>query len=314
MAISNRWHVMRRIKRGLLSALLCVMFANEAVRADTSPVIISDEDLTLTEGEFRYIYQTAAPQIRSQMESNSISRYEVIATAIANKRILKNLQAAGASDPELYYALQLELLGTARKFDEKRFQADLVLPNLEELARERYRISKQEIAERPEYRSVSHILLLCSDGCDQDAKRAELQSIRERLDDGESFSDLALATSQDPGSRQRGGRLSRSISLEDENVDQTFRQTAFSLEKVGDISGIVQSRFGFHVMRLDGIEPARVYTFEEVKEPLVAEIEKRFREDAYRDYLLSQGPSDALVIDGDAIDAILGPLPEAPLP
>ena len=42
----------------------------------------------------------------------------------------------------------------------------------------------------------------------------------------------------------------------------------------------------------------------------MAEIEKRYREDAYRDYVLSMGPTEALRIDQEAIDSIMGKLPE----
>ena len=269
-----------------------------------------DADVALSLGEIRYIYERAPQQIQSQASRDATARYELIANAIASKRILKKLEAAGTDNDELYLAFRFEVLAAARKFDERRFQRELEIPDLESLTLERWRVSKSEISLVPEKRALSHILLLCSESCDESAKKAQLQDIRQRITDGEAFSDLALEFSQDPGSRQRGGRLSRSIALSDDNVDQTFRDTAFALEREGDMSDIVQSRFGFHIMRLEKIEPEREYTFEEVKAPLMAEIEKRFREDAYRDYVLSLGPTEALKIDEDAIDSIMGKLPE----
>ncbi len=269
-----------------------------------------DADVALSLGEIRYIYERAPQQIQSQASRDATARYELIANAIASKRILKKLEAAGTDNDELYLAFRFEVLAAARKFDERRFQRELEIPDLESLTLERWRVSKSEISLVPEKRALSHILLLCSESCAESAKKAQLQDIRQRITDGEAFSDLALEFSQDPGSRQRGGRLSRSIALSDDNVDQTFRDTAFALEREGDMSDIVQSRFGFHIMRLEKIEPEREYTFEEVKAPLMAEIEKRFREDAYRDYVLSLGPTEALKIDEDAIDSIMGKLPE----
>ena len=270
-----------------------------------------DADVALSLGEIRYIYERAPKQIQSQASKDATARYELIANAIASKRILKKLEAAGTDNDELFLAFRFEVLAAARKFDERRFQRELEIPDLESLTLERWRVSKSEIALVPEKRALSHILLLCSESCAESEKKAQLQDIRQRITDGEAFSDLALEFSQDPGSRQRGGRLSRSIALSDDNVDQTFRDTAFALEREGDMSDIVQSRFGFHIMRLEKIEPEREYTFEEVKAPLMAEIEKRFREDAYRDYVLSLGPTEALRIDEDAIDSIMGKLPEA---
>jgi len=295
----------------LLSSLMLVSSPHLSAQGISSSLdVATDADIALTLDEIRYIYERAPKQIQSQASIDASARYELIANAIASKRILKNLQGVGPENEDLYVAFRFEVLAAARKFDERRFQRELDVPDLDALAQEQWRVSRSEIATVPEKRSLSHILLLCSEGCDEDEKKSKLGDIRQRIADGESFSDLALESSQDPGSKQRGGRLSRSISLTDENVDQTFRDTAFTLSEVGEISEIVQSRFGFHIMRLEAIEPEREYTFEEVKEALMAEIEKRYRGDAYRDYVLSMGPTEALRIDEEAIDSVMGKLPE----
>ena len=290
-----------------LVALTAVGLAAQAESSELA--VVTDVDASLTLNEIRYIYERAPKQIQNQASTDATVRYELIANAIASKRILKRLEEAGSNPDDLYIAFRFEVLAAARKFDERRFQRELEIPDLDSLVQERWRISKSEIAKVPEKRALSHILLLCSETCDESAKKAQLQDIRQRMIEGEAFSDLALEFSQDPGSRQRGGRLSRSIALSDENVDQTFRDTAFSLNSVGEMSDIVKSRFGFHIMRLEAIEPEREYTFEEVKQPLMDEIEKRYREDAYRDYVLSLGPTEALKIDQEAIDSIMGKLP-----
>ena len=58
-------------------------------------------------------------------------------------------------------------------------------------------------------------------------------------------------------------------------------------------------------MRLDSVEPARAYSFDEIKQSLMAEVEKQYREDAYTSYILSMGPSDALRINAPLLDTIL---------
>jgi parvulin-like peptidyl-prolyl isomerase len=130
--------------------------------------------------------------------------------------------------------------------------------------------------------------------------------------EGENFSDMAIKVSEDPGSYQNGGRLSRPIAQYEENVDESFRAVAFALSEVGEVSEVVQSRFGFHIMRLEAIIPERQRTYEEVRESLMREVEKRYREDAYRTYLLTLGPSDQLSIDAEVVDRIMGPLPGTP--
>ena len=293
-----------------LSLLLTIPQSAVAQTSSGERVVVTDGDIEIAAGLIKHVYDNAPAQIRSQISKDPSARYELIANAVVAHRILRNLSVASTEASDIYFEFLADQLTAAKKFDEKRFQRQLKVPDLAVLAQERWRISKTEIATVPEKRSLSHILLLCSEGCDEAEKTAKLADIRQRIADGESFSDLALEFSQDPGSKQRGGRLSRSISLADENVDQTFRDTAFTLTEVGEISEVVQSRFGFHIMRLEAIEPEREYTFEEVKEPLMAEIEKRYREDAYRDYVLSMEPTEALRIDEEAIDSIMGKLPD----
>lgn len=271
--------------------------------------VIADGKLSVNEATLRYSFEKAPAQLKSQMMGSESARFEMIATLISSTRIRERMDALDPSDGDIYYAYYFAVMAAAKEVDEKFFQRDLVVPDLSELARERYRISKNELALVPEQRELSHILLLCSDGCDEEEKRSDLDDIRERILAGESFSDLAMQYSEDPGSRQRGGRLSRPIKKADSNVDESFRSTAFALSEPGEISSIVKSRFGFHVMRLEEITEARELTFEEVEAPLKEEIENRYRQDAYRKHVLSLGPGDSLSINAEIVNDIMGELP-----
>ena len=155
---------------------------------------------------------------------------------------------------------------------------------------------------------ASHILLLCTEDCEGETEAetvARIQSFKDRILEGESFSDLAVEFSQDPGSKTRGGRLSNGIARNAENVDLSFRDALFALDQPGDISDIVRSRFGFHILKLESVTPSRERSFDEIRPALVAEIEKRFRQDAYREHLLTLAPADGLEIDFDAFDELV---------
>ena len=214
---------------------------------------------------------------------------------------MNNLKVA--ESPDLFYRFQFAVLAAAKEIDEERFQQELELPDFTQLALERYRVSRDEIAVVPEQRTVSHILLLCSESCDKAEQRSKLEAIRLRALAGESFADLAAEFSQDPGTRERGGQLSRSITKDDENIDSSFREEVFRLKSAGDITEIVESRFGLHFIKLDKIMPKYVLAFDDVKTALIEKVEERFREDAYREYLLLMGSGDDLLIDRRAVDS-----------
>jgi parvulin-like peptidyl-prolyl isomerase len=214
-------------------------------------------------------------------------------------------QLEASEDPAVYYEFLFSQLEAARELDRLTFQNQLELPDFEALALERYKISKNDIASVPEIREASHILLLCTEDCDdEDETVAALTSIRQRIIQGESFSDLAIEFSQDPGSKTRGGRLSKGIASDAESVDQSVKDALFTMSQVGDISDIVRSRFGFHILKLESVTPARERSFEEVAVALKKEIEKRFRQDAYREYILSLAPKDEVEIDIEAFESL----------
>jgi|SaaInlStandDraft_1057018.scaffolds.fasta_scaffold43528_2 peptidyl-prolyl cis-trans isomerase C len=285
--------------------LLLVCFA---IPAAADP-LVRDGEFTLSKAEVEYALAASPPQIRESAMVDEASRYEFISTLLVSKRVLAMLEALQVEDdPVTFHEFLFRRLEVAREFDRQLFQNQLVLPDFKALAKERYKISKNEIAPVPEIREASHILLLCTEDCEGEKETetvASLQALKERILEGESFSDLAVEYSQDPGSKTRGGRLSNGIARNAENVDQSFRDALFELDKAGDISDVVRSRFGFHILKLESITPPRERSFDEVRAALEAEIEKRFRQDAYRDHLLTLAPGDHLEIDFDAFDELV---------
>ena len=271
--------------------------------------IVRDGNMTLSKGEIEFALAASPPPIRESAKTDDASRYEFFVNLLVSKKILARLEALDVKeDPVTYYQFYFQQMELARELDRQLFQNQLVLPDFEALALERYKISKNEIAPVPEIREASHILLLCTEDCEGETETetvASLQALKDRILEGESFSDLAVEYSQDPGSKIRGGRLSNGIARNAENVDQSFRDALFELDEVGDISDVVRSRFGFHLLKLESVTPSRERGFDEVRLALVAEIEKRFRQDAYREHLLTLAPENGLEIDFDAFDDLV---------
>ncbi len=118
----------------------------------------------------------------------------------------------------------------------------------------------------PEQRRVSHILI---EGDDEQA-RAEIEKIAERLQQGEDFEALAKAESEDTGSAAQGGDLGY---FGPDVMEPAFEEAAFALENVGDISEPVETEFGYHLIKLTGVESPEVQDFSDVR----TEVEQRYR-------------------------------------
>jgi peptidyl-prolyl cis-trans isomerase D len=118
-----------------------------------------------------------------------------------------------------------------------------------------------------EQRRVRHILLSVNDPKEDAAVKAKAQSLLKRAQAGEDFSKLAKESSQDPGSAAQGGDLGWS---ERKVFVGPFGDAAFSM-KVDEIQGPVKTQFGYHILKLDGIQPPAVKSFDASKAELEAE-------------------------------------------
>jgi peptidyl-prolyl cis-trans isomerase D len=102
---------------------------------------------------------------------------------------------------------------------------------------------------------------------------AEVEEIRQKAEDilkqvkkGGNFADLAKKYSEDPGSKDKGGDLG--FITQGQTV-AAFEKVAFSLQP-GQVSDLVKTEYGFHIIKVLESEPAHTKSFEEVKDSLRA--------------------------------------------
>ncbi len=127
----------------------------------------------------------------------------------------------------------------------------------------------------PEERRASHILIAlrkeASDGEKAAAmKKAEAVLMQVRAQPAD-FAKLAKANSDDPGSAQRGGDLG---FFSKDKMVKPFADAAFALKK-GEISELVQSDFGYHIIKLTDAKPAATRKFSDVKNEIAMELKKQ---------------------------------------
>lgn len=139
---------------------------------------------------------------------------------------------------------------------------------------------------QPEEREARHILINVA----ADAREAEVAAARQRADevlaklqkDGSitNFSALAKEYSQDPGSAAQGGSLgwfARGAMV------KPFEDAVFGMQP-NQLSGLVRSDFGFHIIRLDGVRGAQVKPLEVVREDIRQELRTQEAARLYAEY------------------------------
>ncbi|MBQ0937647.1 SurA N-terminal domain-containing protein [Ideonella paludis] len=133
----------------------------------------------------------------------------------------------------------------------------------------------------PEERRASHILI----AADKDAKPEEKAAAKAKAESllaevrkaPGSFAEVAKKNSQDPGSAPNGGDLDY---FGRNAMTKPFEDAAFAL-KVDEISNVVESEFGYHIIRLTGRRGGDVKPFEAVKAEIVAEVTTQKAKEAY---------------------------------
>ncbi len=129
---------------------------------------------------------------------------------------------------------------------------------------------QQERFRTPERVHGHHILLKTTD-----KTPAEVSVIQQRMEEmlaqlkkGANFADLAKKNSEDPGSGAKGGDLG--WITRGQTVPE-FEKAAFSL-KTGELSGLVKTQYGFHIIKVEAHEQARLRPLDEVKVELTQEL------------------------------------------
>jgi peptidyl-prolyl cis-trans isomerase C len=131
---------------------------------------------------------------------------------------------------------------------------------------------------------ASHILFRVGAGGDTAAAKKKAEAALQRLKKGEDFAKLARELSEDPGSAKQGGDLG---FFPREAMVKPFADAAFGLKK-GEMSGLVQTQFGFHIIKVTDTRAAGLTPLADVQarvEKYLDAQERAKRERAYVDAL-----------------------------
>ncbi|NDY42434.1 hypothetical protein G3N55_06205 [Dissulfurirhabdus thermomarina] len=136
-----------------------------------------------------------------------------------------------------------------------------------------YEEHKKEF-EVPERRRVRHILLTVPPGAGEAVEkevRARAEALRRRIEKGADFARLARRHSEDPATAKKGGDLG---FITRGTMVPAFDKAAFELE-AGKVSAPVRTRFGWHLVKVEKIEPGRVKPFKEVAREIRRKLARR---------------------------------------
>jgi peptidyl-prolyl cis-trans isomerase C len=257
----------------VLSLLLAMVFIHDNVSAKDDDVVAKIGDRKVTISEFNkmlgYLDSEKQKLIEKtpQLKENLLKQY-VQGIVISNLAKKKDFD----KNPELKE--QLEMLKDnyiAIEYLKKEVVNKVEVS--EEDLKSYYESHKDEF-KTPEMVRARHILIKTDPSAsDNDKKKAreKAEEILKKIKAGEDFAKLASDVSDDTGSKTKGGELG---FFPKGMMVKSFEDAAFSL-KPGEVSGIVETQFGYHIIKVEekkepGIEPLDTAK-EKIKQKLLPE-------------------------------------------
>ena len=153
------------------------------------------------------------------------------------------------------------------------YQADIKQVTVQDSAIAQYYQDNLAQYQKPEQRRARHILLRLAQDADQntkEAKRKQAEALLARLKKGEDFGKLAREYSEDQ-TKDKGGDLG---FFGRGKMVQPFDDAVFALKK-GELSGVVETPFGLHIIRLDDLAPEKRQSQDEARSSIVQVLEKQ---------------------------------------
>ena len=286
----------------LLLLALCVagtgckqQAGSEAKKAAGKGVVLAEVNgATITDTDFYKEQETLPPYLKPMTETAE-GKKEMLDTMVVRELIMQQAQKDGIDkSPEVAAKLEdLKKRVIVEAFLKKKVEE---AANVSDAELQEFYKKNEEKFKTGDQIKASHILV---------KTEAEAKEIEKQLKGGASFEDLAKKHSID-GAAAKGGDLGwfgRGSMLPD------FEKVAFGL-KEGQTSGIVPTKFGFHLIKLTGKRPAGPRSFEEVKDQIKAAIVPEKQQETFKKLKDELKKGAKIAVKEDAVKELKSKAPE----
>ncbi len=276
--------------RGLSAILAAIAVSGSAWGAQppADPPLVVNGDLALTANDFEAYLEKVPAKLRTDFRADLERVRKTVDGLWVQRMVAQRARAAGlAGDPLIAARLAQAQETVLVEAYMLQIEKDMKFPDLVPRAREVYKANPDNF-KVPGRIHVQHILVdvKCRNR-DEAVKRAK--EIHAEVTSGkEDFTAYAKRFSDDPSKDKNGGDLG---FMQQSVFDEQFRTAVAKMAKPGEVSEPIETRFGFHVVRLVKREPDRVKSFDEVKDEIVA-LEKQKLVDEARTQVVQQVRAD----------------------
>lgn len=289
--------------RFLLIGMLFSLLAVSVSRADhpDQQILLSAGDIVVNSQDLQQELLLLPEPERTRTLATPAQLKQLLRQIYQGKRIVAEAERLGLDQtPEgqarLAAARRQALSEALREYVRER----IAPPDFTALAREHYIVRRDEF-QLPERFKAAHILKKVGCDCEREEKRRQIEQLRTRLQAGEDFATLAKAESDDTRSAAKGGDLGDWVKR-----DQLVAPFAEALAKLnpGQLSDVVETQFGFHLIKLQDHQPARLQSFEEVQTSIEQGLRQTYTQEQLQKQAASYLPGADAKYDDDALQAL----------
>jgi peptidyl-prolyl cis-trans isomerase C len=291
------------IKSTLVAALCLGVFvganADEALQTNEPLLTYGENSIPLT--AFEAYIDTAPPQGQYKLLKNPGRLRQVVTHLYLNrvlaKQALDNDLLNSPLEQARFENFKNEHLSALRMRQMRAEYSKLDASDLESIAKEYYLTHPDEF-ESPGKVHVSHILIHKSREKGIGVHQYAL-SVRDRVLKGEDFSTLATELSDDPSVEDNAGDLGvQSV----DNLIPAFSKAAMALEEPGQISELIQTEYGYHVIQFHSKEAPGMLPWDEVKDALIERRRNKLVQQEVESYIESLKASKNYQINDAVLD------------
>ncbi|MDO8446810.1 MAG: peptidylprolyl isomerase [Deltaproteobacteria bacterium] len=299
----------------IIPVVFMALYTNMAF-ADTD-VVARVNGKPLTAFELNEEFQDLLPMMGSYHGGLSEEKIANIREKALNNLIEKELQYQYALEKGLSVSkkeIEAELagmekrFGSAAKFKDALKRSGMTKEQLKEFIKKRFLTAKakketvgsraalsdselkdyyeknKESFKRPVELRASHILIGVDPTATKEEKGKKLKLAKDllvKIRAGEDFAKLAMRYSTDDGSAPIGGDIG---TFHKEMADQEFENAVLAL-KVGEVSDVVETIYGYHIIMLTGKKPETQLTFDDVNADIKKRLEKKRGDELYNTWM-----------------------------
>ncbi|MDX1605001.1 MAG: peptidylprolyl isomerase [Candidatus Competibacterales bacterium] len=287
--------------------MLSGLFPAAADSSETEDVLASGQGVVVTAADLRQELQILTPEQRRQVLEQRTELQNTITRIYFRRRMALLAEELGHLDDSLVQArLQRHRERLLAQLVPQRFVDALEMPDFTQEARAYYEANPEEFTP-PEQVRVAQIMLQAPSEADKARRRPEAEALLERLREGAAFGELARDHSED-GSQLTDGDLG--YVRRGQTVPE-FESAAFALEEPGDTTGVVETRFGLHIIRLLERPATEPRPFDEVEERIAERLRQEYRQKQLSEWLQQVASPTAARVDTDKLESSWTALREA---